>query len=172
MFDMFNNGFLRHPQYKLNPCYRKVICYSFFMYLKENAEPIGETTFKNMLDQIENNQLFWTEGLLGIYPTAMDSAGNKGCLAVDPSGSCFPLVLYPYSRAQFDNVENKTRLSGFKTAAGKEPKNWAEIFMILTGYNEWTFDLEANLEEWFEYPKRKTAANCPNYNDSLRKSAF
>lgn len=168
---MFNNGFLRHPQQSYNPCYRKVICYSFFKHLKEHAaQKIGEDTFKHMLDQIEKNQLFLHKGLLEIYPTEMDGAGSKGCLAVDPSNGCFPLVLYPYSHTQFDDKANKTRASGFKTAAKKVQKKRSEIFNILTAQDEWTLELEARLEKLFEYPpQKKSAANDSNFNDGSRR---
>lgn len=170
---MINSGFLCHPQQKHNLCYRKVICHSFFTYLKENGSRIEEDKFKYkfkyMLEQIINNRLFLHKGLLEIYPTTMDDIGSEGCFVVDPSHG-FTLVLYPHSHTQFGNVANRTRVSAFKTAARKVQKNRSQIFEILIRHDEWTLELERELEKWFEYPPEKTAANDSNFKGGMRKA--
>lgn len=171
MFDLFNDGFLRHPQQKHNPCYRKVISYSYFKVLKDSTTAEAEASFDQMVEAIEKNQLFTHEGYLEIYPTIMNEKGEGGYLVVEPNRSCFPLVVYPDSHTQFDNKANKTRTSGFKTAVGKLRKNRYKIFELLDEHDEWTLELEAKLEELFEYPKKRSAANSSNFGSGEHRKA-
>lgn len=169
MFNMFNNGFLRLPHAQHNPCYRKVITYGYFMALKKNNLKAVESEFTKMIEALDKDGFFNYKGWLEIYPTSME--GGMGCIVVEPSRNCFPLVVYPSSHTKFENAANKTRTSGFKVAIGKLQKNRPQIFALLGEYNEWTHELEKKLEPLFEYPKKKGAANSSDFNGGNKKKA-
>ena len=169
-FHLIESSLLKHP-HQVNPCYRKVICYSFFRYLKQNNQTLAQTEFTRMANCVEKKQLFLLSNFLGIYPTLMTENGDQGYIIVESTRGCFPLVIYPDSHSQINNIANKTRKSALSTVLWKLKTNQVKIFETLDEHDEWTLELESKLEKLFEYPHVKSHSNDPNYKDSTPKTA-
>ncbi|MBX3710077.1 MAG: hypothetical protein KIT56_10395 [Gammaproteobacteria bacterium] len=165
-FRLIESGLLKHP-YQINPCYRKVISYSFFRYLKQNNITIAQAEFNRMTSCIQKNELFLLKDFLGIYPAIMSDNGNIGYFIVESSRGCFPLVIYPNSHTQQNLTANKTRKSALSAAIRKLKNNQQKIFDTLAEHDEWTLELESKLEKLFEYPNR--CANDSNFSSSITK---
>lgn len=160
-FHLIDSGFLKHPQQKHNPCYRKIICFSLFRYIKGNDMQHGLNEFNRLINHVEDGNLYILTKFLELYPFPMTDDGKIGYLLVEPSRGCFPLVIYPNQHSQ----NGKTRKSGFHTALSKLRKNQSEIFKALNEHSEWSFELEAKLERLFGYP-----SNDGNFSNRLPKT--
>jgi hypothetical protein len=167
-FRLIDSSFLKHPDQN-NPCYRKIPCYAYFRYIKENDLERGLIEFERLHTHVKENRLYILNGFFEFYTLQMTANGEHGYLAVESSRGCYPLVFYPEPHSHHDNNENKTRKAAFTTAINKVYKNRKQIFKLLDEHNEWTLELERKLEKHFEY-KQKPHSNDDQLNDSIPKT--
>jgi len=173
---MIEKRLLIHPYLSPSPCYRKVVCYSIFRFLKANNPESAQQELTKLKEHVEKNDLYLIEKFIEAYPLTKSEAGDIGFLVVESSRGCYPLVCYANSHSELGGVKNKPRKSGFKAALRVLEKNHSKIFPILLSYikehKEWDAELESMLREFFEYPQDKSnqAANDNNFNEGLKKT--